>query len=85
MKTVKSFGPVSEPESYVKPEWWRHIFNALYPKTDADVVNDESITKYETSLFIKLLKLKKEDVILDVCCGQGRHCFRTELFDSNKI
>lgn len=75
IKTVKSFGPVTRPESYVNPEWWRHIFNALYLKTDGDVVDDENITRHETGLFIKLLKLKKENTVLDVCCGQGRHCF----------
>lgn len=75
IKTVRSFGPVNQPESYVNPEWWRHIFNALYLKTDADVVNDDNITKQETDLFAKQLNLRKEDAILDVCCGQGRHCF----------
>jgi D-alanine-D-alanine ligase len=74
IKTVRSFGPVTRPESYVNPEWWRHIFNALYLKTDGDVVDDENITRHETRLFIKLLQLKKENTILDICCGQGRHC-----------
>jgi D-alanine-D-alanine ligase len=74
-KTMRSYGPVKQPELYVHPEWWKHIFNAWYLKTDADVVDDDNITKYETALIIKLLKLKKDDAILDVCCGQGRHCF----------
>ncbi len=75
IKPVRTYGPVTQPEAYVHPEWWKHIFNALYLKTDADVVDDHSITKQETGLFIRLLKLKKEDIILDVCCGQGRHSF----------
>jgi|SRR5438552_5313449 len=77
-KTLRSFGPVAQPESYVNPEWWRHIFNALYLKTDGDVVDDDTITQYEIDMFTGLLELQKEDAILDVCCGQGRHCF--ELF-----
>ncbi|QTA86607.1 methyltransferase domain-containing protein [Desulfonema magnum] len=69
----KSLGPVSSLEDYVHPEWWRHIFNALYLKTDADVVEDTKITRREADTFINVLKLTPEDTILDLCCGQGRH------------
>lgn len=69
----KSLGPVPALEDYVHPEWWRRIFNSLYLKTDADVVEDSKITRQEADTFINILKLGSEDTILDLCCGQGRH------------
>jgi D-alanine-D-alanine ligase len=73
--TSITLGPVQELESHVHPEWWRYIFNSLYIKTDADVVDDEEITKHETTVFLKALNIPKEASILDLCCGQGRHSF----------
>jgi D-alanine-D-alanine ligase len=69
----KSPGPVSNLEEYVQPDWWRRIFNSLYLKTDADVVEDRHITTNEVDLFSEILKLSPEDKILDLCSGQGRH------------
>jgi D-alanine-D-alanine ligase len=69
----KIFGPVTNIEEYVSPNWWRNIFNSLYLKTDADVIDDQSITRQEVDIFSDLLKLSQEDRILDACCGQGRH------------
>ncbi len=68
-------GPVEDLESYVKADWWKEIFNANYLRTDGDVVNDEGITFQEIDIFISLLDLKKDNIILDLCCGQGRHIF----------
>ena len=72
-KRKTTIGPVSNLEEYVKPDWWKNIFNSIYLKTDADVVNDNDITKNEIDLFIKILSLSKQDRILDLCCGHGRH------------
>ncbi len=66
-------GPVSNLEEHVSPDWWRSIFNALYLKTDADVVADEHITGSEVDFFVRAAGLSKEWRILDLCCGQGRH------------
>jgi hypothetical protein len=33
-------GPVENLESYVKADWWRHLFNANYLRTDGDIVED---------------------------------------------
>jgi D-alanine-D-alanine ligase len=71
--TPKSIGPVSNLEEHVPPDWWNRIFNSLYLKTDADVIDDQEITRIETDMIIELLKLNPEDKILDLCCGQGRH------------
>lgn len=70
---VKTLGPVSNLEEYVPQDWWRRIFNSLYLKTDGDVVDDQEVTRYEVDLFSSILKLKPDDRILDLCCGQGRH------------
>jgi D-alanine-D-alanine ligase len=66
-------GPVANLEEHVPPDWWRHIFNNLYLKTDADVVDDQSITRQEVDLISATINLSQEDRILDLCCGQGRH------------
>lgn len=72
-KHPRCLGPVATLEEYVEPDWWRRIFNSLYLKTDADVVDDDRITKKEIDLFSGILNLSQEDKILDLCCGQGRH------------
>lgn len=69
----KSLGPVLNLEEHVQPDWWRRIFNSIYLKTDADVVDDQLITRKEVDLFSEILRLSREDKILDLCCGQGRH------------
>jgi len=66
-------GPVPSLEEHVHPDWWRRIFNTLYLKTDADVVDDQNITLQEVDLFLEILKLSPDNKILDLCCGQGRH------------
>jgi len=66
-------GPVPSLEDYVPPDWWQRIFNSLYLKTDADVVEDTKLTCQEVDKFSGLLQVKPEDIVLDLCCGQGRH------------
>lgn len=72
-RLIEVLGPIENLESYVKADWWRHIFNANYLRTDGDVVNDEAITRNEVEVFLGLLDVGKEAAILDLCCGQGRH------------
>ncbi|OHD62733.1 MAG: D-alanine--D-alanine ligase [Spirochaetes bacterium RBG_13_51_14] len=69
----KSFGPVNNLEEYVRPDWWNKIFNSVYLKTDADVVEDQTITIKEVDLFSQIVNLSPYDRILDLSCGQGRH------------
>ncbi len=73
IKWTDFLGPVENLESYVKADWWRHLFNANYLRTDGDVVEDNAITRYEIDLFLSILKPSKDSYILDLCCGQGRH------------
>lgn len=73
---TKSLGPVSNLEEHVRPDWWARIFNALYLKTDADVVEDQNITNNEIDLFSEILELSPDHKILDLCCGQARHTIK---------
>lgn len=72
-RLIEVLGPIENLESYVKADWWRHIFNANYLRTDGDVVNDHNITRNEVDIFLNLLQIKDDAYILDLCCGQGRH------------
>jgi len=72
-KGPRCLGPILNLEEQVPPDWWRRIFNSFYLKTDADVVDDQRITKTEVDVFSEILRLTPEDKILDLCCGQGRH------------
>ncbi|MEW5946417.1 MAG: methyltransferase domain-containing protein [bacterium] len=69
----KTLGPVLNLEEHVSPDWWCKIFNPLYLKTDADVVDDKRITSSEVERLLEILGLTPGDRILDLCCGQGRH------------
>ncbi|MFP4060252.1 MAG: methyltransferase domain-containing protein [Bacteroidales bacterium] len=73
MQNHRNLGPVPDLEKHLQPDWWKRIFNSMYLKTDADVVEDRSITEKEVTLFADVLALDKDDMILDVACGQGRH------------
>lgn len=68
-----SHGPVKNLEDYLLPDWWQRIFNSMYLKTDADVVDDRSITGFEVDMFTEILDLNEDSYILDLACGQGRH------------
>ena len=74
-KLIEVLGPVDNLESYVKADWWRHLFNANYLRTDGDVVKDDDITRNEVDIFLKAINPAKDSKILDLCCGQGRHSF----------
>lgn len=69
----KTLGPVSDLERHLPPEWWKTLFNSLYLKTDGDVVENNANTVVEVNALVEALQLEKDDMILDVCCGQGRH------------
>lgn len=81
----KVLGPVGNLEEYVRPDWWNRIFNSLYLKTDADVVEDRNITKTEVDQFIGILNLTPNNNILDLCCGQGRHTMELARRDFNNM
>ena len=67
-------GPVSDLEQHLPEEWWRKLFNALYVKTDGDVVENVENTRREVDFIISAAAIQPHSTILDLCCGQGRHC-----------
>ena len=67
-------GPVADLESHLPAEWWRKLFNALYVKTDGDVVENAENTRREVDFIVSAAAIQTHSQILDLCCGQGRHC-----------
>ena len=59
--------------SVIDPEWWKHIFDKIYLLTDARSVGDERVTRAETDLMERFLQVARDEPILDLCGGQGRH------------
>ena len=70
----KTVGPIPDLERHLPTEWWRTLFNSIYLKTDGDVVENERNTVREVDLLVRAAGLEPNDRILDLCCGQGRHC-----------
>jgi D-alanine-D-alanine ligase len=66
-------GPVADLEAHLPDEWWRKLFNALYVKTDGDVVENLENTRREVDFIISAAAIQPHSHILDLCCGQGRH------------
>ncbi len=69
-----SLGPVADLEAHLPQEWWRKLFNALYVKTDGDVVENSENTRREVDFIVSAAAIQPHSTILDLCCGQGRHC-----------
>lgn len=69
-----SLGPVADLEAHLPAEWWRKLFNALYVKTDGDVVENSENTRREVDFIVAAAAVQPHSQILDLCCGQGRHC-----------
>jgi D-alanine-D-alanine ligase len=66
-------GPVADLEQHLPAEWWRKLFNALYVKTDGDVVENNENTRREVDFIVAAAAIQPHSQILDLCCGQGRH------------
>jgi len=71
---VRTVGPVSDLERHLPQDWWRNLFNSIYLKTDGDVIENDLNTQREVDLLVRAVGLEPNDRILDLCCGQGRHC-----------
>src|SRR5208282_5923805 len=70
---ARTLGPVSDLERHLPSDWWRTLFNSLYLETDGDVIENDRNTGDEVDLLIRTVGLERNDRILDLCCGQGRH------------
>ena len=71
---ARTVGPVSDLERHLPQDWWRTLFNSIYLKTDGDVIENDLNTQREVDLLVRAVGLEPNDRILDLCCGQGRHC-----------
>jgi len=71
---LRTIGPVQDLERHIPPEWWRTLFQSIYLKTDGDVVENDKNTIAEIDTLAAIAGLGASDRILDLCCGQGRHC-----------
>src|SRR5688572_4954646 len=71
---TRTLGPVPDLERHLPPEWWRTLFNAVYLRTDGDVVENRSNTVREVDMLVQAAGLELNDRVIDLCCGQGRHC-----------
>ncbi len=69
----RTFGPLSDLERHLPSDWWSSLFDALYLKTDGDVVENHENTRQDVDLLIASAGLAPDDRVLDLCCGQGRH------------
>src|SRR5689334_5318609 len=70
---ARTLGPVSDLERHLPSDWWRTLFNSLYLETDGDIIENDRNTADEVDLLIRSVGLERNDRILDLCCGQGRH------------
>ena len=70
---ARTLGPVSDLERHLPSDWWRTLFNSLYLETDGDVIENDQNTGEEIDLLVRTVGLERNDRILDLCCGQGRH------------
>src|SRR5215813_10027296 len=70
---ARTLGPVSDLERHLPSDWWRTLFNSLYLETDGDVIENDRNTNEDVELLIRSVGLERNDRILDLCCGQGRH------------
>jgi len=68
-----TLGPLSDLEAHLPAEWWRELFSSLYLKTDGDVVENSEATRHEVDALLTAAQVRNDAVILDLCCGQGRH------------
>jgi D-alanine-D-alanine ligase len=75
MRVDNGIGTRSEDiESRLRPDWWQTIFDSTYLLTDADAVEDDRLTTLEVEALLAATATDPNDIILDLCCGQGRHC-----------
>lgn len=54
----RSLGPIADLEAHLPDDWWRKLFNALYDKTDGDVVENAEATQAEVDLLIQSVGLQ---------------------------
>jgi D-alanine-D-alanine ligase len=69
----------------VTQDWWKFIFDEIYLKTDARSVCNDTLTRQEVNFLEQYLAPSKDDFILDLCGGQGRHALELTRRGYRKI
>ncbi|MGD9018535.1 MAG: class I SAM-dependent methyltransferase [Desulfobacterales bacterium] len=69
----------------VDPDWWKALFDDIYLVTDARSVCNAELTRCEVKVIRKLLPIRPEDRILDLCGGHGRHSLELSRQGFRKI
>ena len=82
---ARTLGPVSDLERHLPSDWWRTLFNSLYLETDGDVIENDRNTAEEVDLLIRSAGIERNDRILDLCCGQGRHSLELARRDFPRV
>ncbi|PEN14798.1 D-alanine--D-alanine ligase [Longibacter salinarum] len=77
-------GPVPRLGPHVPSDWWRTLFDETYLFTDADVLTP-AITAREVDHLLDHTGLGTDDVVLDLCCGHGRHALELARRGFRKI
>jgi SAM-dependent methyltransferase len=62
---------MTDKHTTVSPDWYRHAFDALYPVIYAHRTVEAA--EPEAAFAAQALNLRREDCVLDVACGNGRH------------
>jgi D-alanine-D-alanine ligase len=57
----------------VDPDWWKTLFDEVYLQTDARSVDNAAVTRQEIDIYTALAPMRRDDNILDLCGGHGRH------------
>lgn len=63
--------------------WWRTWFNDIY--MDVYAHRDDSEAEKEAGLARSMLSLRDHHAILDLCCGNGRHCRALRRLGFNNV
>ncbi|MEJ2642706.1 MAG: class I SAM-dependent methyltransferase [Desulfosarcinaceae bacterium] len=57
----------------VDPDWWKTLFDEVYLLTDARSIDNAAVTRQEIDIYTALAPMGRDDGILDLCGGHGRH------------
>lgn len=68
----QSISKIIKSQENERGAWWREWFNHLY--MDVYAHRDENAAENEVAATLSVLPLKPRHRILDLCCGNGRHC-----------
>lgn len=70
MKPISSKPPLSSTAD--RDAWWREWFNQIY--LDVYAHRDDRSAEIEAEAALSILPLHTDHRLLDLCCGNGRHC-----------